>query len=226
MNISVVIPVYNEALYIGPCLESLLKQSKKPKEIIVIDNNSTDRTIEIVKQYPVKLIKEKKQGKIYARNTGFNYASSEIIARCDADCIVSLDWIYRIEQYFFKHKHISGLIGLSKYYDLPIRTTFFANVFLNYMKYVHRGNETLLGFNMAITQKIWVKVRNDVCLDEHNIHEDIDLAFHIHKMGGIIHRDKNMLVDTSARRIKKHPYSFFIKYPIQLVNTIQRHRRQ
>ena len=51
MKVSVVIPVYNEEKYIKNCLESLMKQEEKPDEIIVVDNNCTDETINIVKKY-------------------------------------------------------------------------------------------------------------------------------------------------------------------------------
>ena len=63
MKVSVVIPVYNEKKRIKKCLDSLLSQSEKPDEIIVVDNNSTDSTVSIVRKYKgVNLVHEKKQG--------------------------------------------------------------------------------------------------------------------------------------------------------------------
>ena len=93
-TISVIIPVYNSSGYIARTIESVLAQTHKPDEIIVVDNNSTDGTIEIVKQYPVTLLQENEvQSSYAARNKGINHARSEIIAFIDADCIAADNWI-------------------------------------------------------------------------------------------------------------------------------------
>lgn len=104
MKISVIIPVYNEEKYIVPCLKSLLKQEEKPDEIIVVDNNCTDKTIPLVRKYPVKIVKEKKQGIVFARNHGFNIATGDIIARIDADSTAPKNWVQTIKKNFSKEK--------------------------------------------------------------------------------------------------------------------------
>lgn len=94
MKITLVIPVYNEEQYIAGCLDSIAKQKIRPDEVIVVDNNCTDNTLLIVKKYPFVQVKhEEKQGMIAARNAGFNAASHEIIARCDADTQLPTNWI-------------------------------------------------------------------------------------------------------------------------------------
>ena len=94
ITISVVIPVYNSSEYIARTIESILAQRHKPDEIIVVDNNSTDGTIEIVKKYPVTLLQENEvQSSYAARNKGIDHARSEIIAFIDADCIAADDWL-------------------------------------------------------------------------------------------------------------------------------------
>ncbi|MDD5054512.1 MAG: glycosyltransferase family A protein, partial [Candidatus Nanoarchaeia archaeon] len=68
--ISVIIPAYNEEDSIEKTLISLKNQKTKvPYEIIVCDNNSTDKTFKIAKKIADKTVKEKKQGGAYARNT-------------------------------------------------------------------------------------------------------------------------------------------------------------
>jgi glycosyltransferase involved in cell wall biosynthesis len=85
-NISIVIPVYNEAERIAACLESIAAQTVTPLEVIVVDNNSTDATVSIARSFPfVRVITAKCQGVIHARNRGFNAARGEIIGRIDAD---------------------------------------------------------------------------------------------------------------------------------------------
>ena len=89
MKISVIVPVRNNEEMIGDCIESLLAQDypKEDYEIIVVDNNSTDKTTDIIKKYPVKYLHEEKTGRGIARNTAVKTAFGEIIAFTDSDYI-------------------------------------------------------------------------------------------------------------------------------------------
>ncbi len=222
MKISVIIPVFNEEKYIKKCLESLKKQQEKPEEIIIVDNNCTDKTIEIAKKYSVEIIKEKKQGITFARNKGFEAAKYEILARCDADSILPVNWVKRIKEIFLTKK-IDAITGPVIFYDLPIKTFFFTKAYLATMAKLQKGANTLIGPNMAISKKAWTKVKNKVCLNDKIVHEDIDLAIHINQVGGKIYVDEKLVVKVSGRRIKKNPFSFFIEYPIRLIKTLSTH---
>ena len=224
MKLSLIIPVYNEEAYIGACLESVMRQTEKPDEVIVVDNNSTDRTVEIVTHYPVRILPEKKQGMIPARNAGFNAAQYDIIARCDADGVLPEDWVARIKQNFTE-LDIDALCGPLVYQELPIHNTVVPNLYLDTMKVLQFGNETMVGPNMALTKRIWEKVRDKVCLDDKRVHEDIDLGMKIIQAGGKIHRDRKLIVFSSARRMKKHPLSFFVEYPWRILKTFVNHIR-
>lgn len=92
-NTSVIVPVYNGESTIAGCIESLLGQTRQPAEIVIVDNNSTDRTCEIVRKYPVTLIHERKQTSYAARNTGIKHTRTELIALTDADCYATPDWL-------------------------------------------------------------------------------------------------------------------------------------
>lgn len=223
MKLSVVIPVFNEENHIASCLDSLQNQEVKPDEIIVVDNNCTDQSIPIAKKHGVKIVKEKKQGMIYARNTGFDSANNEVIARCDADTILPKDWIKKIRENF-KDNKIAALCGMVILHDhrLLKDSTFFPKLYFKIMKLLLK-HEVLAGPGMALTKKIWQKVKNEVCLDDKKVHEDIDLSIHIAKHGQIKF-DPNLIIYASARRIKNNPLSFFIEYPIRLVGTINAHR--
>jgi glycosyltransferase involved in cell wall biosynthesis len=93
--VSIIVPVYNKAPYINQGLESLIAQTYKDIEIICVDNNSTDDSLKIVKEwerkYPqlIKVIDEKKQGAPCARNAGTNLAKGEWIQYFDVD-----DYLY------------------------------------------------------------------------------------------------------------------------------------
>jgi len=95
-TVSVIVPAYNAEKDIANLIESLLDLDypKELLEIIIIDNNSNDRTKEILKRYPVKLLEEKNiQSSYAARNKGVQNAKNEIIAFIDSDCVATPQWV-------------------------------------------------------------------------------------------------------------------------------------
>lgn len=99
MDISVVVPFHNEEQHIEECITGLLAQnySESRFEVIMVDSNSTDSSVEIAKQYPrIKLLSEQRPGPYSARNRGVSAAKGEIIAFTDADCVPSTDWLQQI----------------------------------------------------------------------------------------------------------------------------------
>lgn len=99
--ISIIVPFYNSEKYIKDCVESLLSQQfpANDYEIIFVDNNSTDSSVNIVKRYPrIKLVSEGRQGSYTARNRGIREAAGRIVAFTDPDCIASPDWLAQIAE--------------------------------------------------------------------------------------------------------------------------------
>lgn len=85
MKVSAIIPAFNEEKEISDCLQSLKEQTWKDLEIIVVDDGSTDKTREIVQQFPVKLLQQSHFGPGKARNLGAKEAKGEILIFVDAD---------------------------------------------------------------------------------------------------------------------------------------------
>ena len=88
MSISVVIPAYNASRYIGEAIESVLSQTEKANEIIVVDDCSTDNTAQVVKSFgsDVSLFRNhQNRGPGYCRNLGVSRCHSDLIAFLDAD---------------------------------------------------------------------------------------------------------------------------------------------
>lgn len=221
LRISLIILAYNEEAYIGKCLESVVQQEDPPDEVIVVNNNSTDRTMEIASRFPVRIIHEYKQGIIHARNAGFNAASCDVIARCDADSMVPRDWTARIRGHFCSSA-IDALTGPMVFYDLPFHSTIPGELYLWALYLLQGGKHTLCGTNMALRTSLWENVKSMVDSANSAIHEDIDLGRQIHKVGGCIRNDRKFFCYTSGRRIKGNPLSFFGEYPVRLVKTLLR----
>jgi hypothetical protein len=80
----------------------------------------------------------------------------------------------------------------------------------------------MFGSNMAITHSAWEKVKNQVCLDDHKVHEDMDLSHHLAPYGKI-YFDPDLIVSISGRRITQHPISLF-EYPYRGMKTIRSHK--
>ncbi len=95
VKVSVIVPVYNAREFIGKCIEALIDQTFQHDnyEIIVVDDGSTDRTNDIVKNYPVKYIYQENHGPASARNNGADKAKGEIVIFTDSDCVPDKNWI-------------------------------------------------------------------------------------------------------------------------------------
>ena len=93
--VSVVVPVFNMVETVGTCLEALVAQSlpANRREIIVVDNGSTDGTADVIRRFPVTLVAEPVRGAPSARNRGVEVARGDLVAFTDADCVPSRGWL-------------------------------------------------------------------------------------------------------------------------------------
>ncbi len=101
-SMSVVICTRDRPEFLERCLHSLQKLSHPPEEIVVVDNApSSTATLELVKQFPfIKYVLEPKAGLAFARNTGINNSTGEILVCTDDDVIVHPDWSLHLRQAF------------------------------------------------------------------------------------------------------------------------------
>ena len=99
MKISVIIPTYQHANTIVNCVESLLSQTRKPDEIIVIDDGSTDNTENKLSEFQDKIQyhKQSNQGSQAARMNGYAKSSGDLLQFCDADLIARPDMLEKLE---------------------------------------------------------------------------------------------------------------------------------
>ena len=89
-KVSVIIPIYNVAKYLGQCLDSVLAQTFQDFEVICVNDGSTDKSLEILQQYAkkderIKIIDQENKGLSEARNMALDMAQGEFIAFADSD---------------------------------------------------------------------------------------------------------------------------------------------
>ena len=101
MKISVAIPCYNKENLIGNCVRAVLKQSRPPDELIVVDDGSVDGSLSVLQNLPVKLIvHDQNQGPAAARNTALKAASGDVILYIDSDAYSRTNLIENLEEYY------------------------------------------------------------------------------------------------------------------------------
>ena len=209
LKLTLVIPVYNEEHHIKACLDAVAKQQEMPDEVIVVDNNCTDRTIQIAKTFDfVTVIKEPLQGRGHARSAGFNTAKSEIIGRIDADSRIASNWVKTVKEKFSNDSELMGLTGLANTAFLPYINVPKLKIFSrSYFWFAHAGfnTVTMWGANMAIRKTAWGLVKNKVCLDDKKVHEDQDISLCMAAKGMKIAVDNHLLITTNGQTYRYLP---------------------
>ncbi len=210
-TISVIIPVYNDERYMRGCLDAIQAQSMLPHEVIVIDNNCTDNSIHIAKEYDfVNVVTENNQGLWHARNTGFSKASGEILLRIDADTILDKDYSKRLCA-LFKHETIGAVTGygISRYEAIPKTSLFWSWCYFTYT-HAYFGHPMLWGANMAFRRNYWQKLQSLLLADQKSVHEDQDITLALASIGVRADRRKELTVSVSmegVQHVKKfHAY--------------------
>lgn len=108
-RVSVVIPVYNNAAYVGAAVDSVLTQTCAPAEVIVVDDGSIDGTAAVLDSYRgrIKYVYQTNRGEPAARNRGIREATGEYIAFLDGDDLWLPNKLELQLQYFTSHPHCS-----------------------------------------------------------------------------------------------------------------------
>lgn len=211
MKFSIVIPGYNEEKLIDRPIKALLKQSvpRKNFEIIVVDNNSTDKTKQVSRKAGADIVvTEKEKGTNLARQKGVDVSQGKIIAFLDADCEPPQDWLKKIEK-ILKQKGVSAVSGpydygftgwrhlLERLYThllfTHLDTTFF-------ILFGRRAGE-IMGGNFATTRKAIEKIGGLPPIIFHG--DDSSIAMLMARNVGRVIFTTDLIVKSSPRRFEK-----------------------
>lgn len=158
---SIIICGYDEEGNLKNCIESCLNQQfdKKSYEIIYVDGNSTDKSLEIAKKFPVRTIIEKRRGLSEARNTGIKIANGDYLIFLDADTELFPNYLELL-----KNSFIGDEVGASGGKVLPLIPTWISNylgvsLLERYPRYISwKYVNTYPGCNLTIRKDVLDKV--------------------------------------------------------------------
>jgi glycosyltransferase involved in cell wall biosynthesis len=207
-DVSVVIPAYNEEKSILQTLRSICHNvTSYFVEIIVVDNNSTDKTAKLVEACGIACVSERKQGITFARNCGITHAKGKYIINADADTIYPAFWIQELIQPLAQNETVALTYGTFSF--LPTgnikRITYFfyehfADLSRKLNKHIKDEAVNVYGFNSAFRKHQALQV--DGYNHPPGSNEDGYLALKLRNNGfGKLVFAKKALVWTTDRRI-------------------------
>ncbi|MBI3984466.1 MAG: glycosyltransferase family 2 protein [Candidatus Levybacteria bacterium] len=212
MKLSVVMTAYNEEEYLPKALKSVFSQGfpKRDYEVIVVDNNSIDKSAEIARSFGAKVINETTQGYVFALAKGMRESTGEVIAATDSDTIVASDWLSEIAK-TFEDKGVVAATGMADMRNLGFLTktvsflAFYIFVKFNFLI----GKPHLSGFNFAVRRDVLEKAGG--INTKYLMSPDVEIGLRLKKYGKVVFNTK-ILAHTSSRRWKQGYLSTTIMY--------------
>ena len=193
LKVSIVIPVKNTAEFLPECLESIISQSYSNWEALVVDDGSTDNSVQIVsdfakKDHRIRLLTNSGTGIIDALKTAYAVANGKLITRMDSDDIMTSDKLLKMSTMLKTYGKGHVALGLVKYFSKEG----LKDGYKRYEKWLNRltkkgGNFNEIYKECVIPSPCWMVYTSDFERCEGfkpNIYpEDYDLAFRFFKYG-------------------------------------------
>jgi glycosyltransferase involved in cell wall biosynthesis len=208
VTFTIIVCAYNEEQLLPGCLHSLLQQSLKPHEIIVINNASTDRTAAVASMPGVRVVDEPRKGLVIARETGRSVSTGDVLVYVDADCRAPRDWLRRVAREFEGPSPPVAVTGPYRFYDWDILGRVLMRLYdCSLAPVTHLLAQDVFGLgallyggNFAITRKALDEIGGfDTTIEFHG--EDTNLARRVAKAGRVSLKQR-CWVFTSARRYR------------------------
>lgn len=211
MRFSIVIPAYNEEEMIAKTLLSLrrLGTPRKDYEVIVVDNNSKDKTGEIARANGAdKVVFESEPGTNFAREAGRKAATGEIIAFLDADTTPPIDWLSKIEESLSRKNVVAvsgpydyGFEGIMRFVD-GVYSKHFLPIVPKILRVLFwRKAGVLIGGNFAAWNWALEKIGGLPPLRFYG--DDVAIAMLLSRRVGGVYFNPELKVKSSPRRFEK-----------------------
>lgn len=202
LTISVVVPSYNDAVMLERCLDALGKQTRPADEIVVVDNGSTDATVEVARAAGARVVTEPRRGIPQAASAGFDAAAGDVLGRLDADTIPPADWVARVERAFTDDPGLDALSGPGRFYGGNVVIRWYAErvhmpMYYRFVAWV-LGHDVLYGSNLAVRASAWRVLREHVHRDLATVTDDLDLTINLQPGMGV-RFDPTLEVEVSTR---------------------------
>jgi len=202
LTVSVVVPCYNDAAMLERCLDALARQTRPADEVVVVDNGSTDATVDVAEAAGVRIVTEPRRGIPQATSSGFDAAIGDVLGRLDADTIPPADWVARIERAFTEDPELDALSGPGRFYGGNAVIRWYAEhvhmpMYYRFVAWV-LGHDVLYGSNLAIRAAAWRVLRGRVHRERADVTDDLDLAINL-QPGMAVRFDPTLEVEVSAR---------------------------
>ncbi|WP_424358680.1 glycosyltransferase [Methanocella sp. MCL-LM] len=220
MDFSIIVPALNEEKRIRQCLDSIKGQkTSRTWELIVSDSGSTDRTVEIAREYTAKVQACTERGTARARNEGARLAEGDILIFIDSDTILLPGYLETIGK-AFENKDLIACSCAFKFTRRSPKLLFAEYVTNSYytLRSVLRG-ATLPGFNVCIRRDVFEKLGGfRLC------HlEDLDMSIKLRRIGRTRYIARRKTI-TSSRRLEKDGLYGTLKYYMDLFEQTQNRR--
>ena len=208
MHISVVIPAFNSEKTLKHCLESIFNSNYKDFDVMLVNDASTDKTAEIAKSFPCKIISNKTTlGRAVAKNMGAGLAPGPVIVFIDSDVIIEKDALQITHDSFYNKPDIAAVTGVptanNPYQNFASQ---YKSVYMNYIfSKLPSAVDFLCGsvqaFNKGLFRSGSLKFSKGLYCD------DIDVGLQMNK------KDMNILLnrDVKFTHMKYHSIKSLIK---------------
>jgi glycosyltransferase involved in cell wall biosynthesis len=183
VTVSVVIPVKDDAEMLRRCLRALALQTRPPDEIVVVDNGSTDDSAQVAIAAGARVVVCRERGIPAASARGYDAAVGQLVMRLDADCLPAATWVSALVDTFARRPDVDVLTGLARFREpqrlvaAALSAAYLGSYALVGMASL--GHLPLFGSNLAFRRSAWQEVRAEVHRDDPEVHDDLDLAFHL-----------------------------------------------
>lgn len=182
-SVSVVIPVKDDAEGLRRCLRALALQTRAADEIVVVDNGSDDDSARVAREGGARVVACAQPGIPAAAATGYDAAKGELILRLDADCVPAASWIETMSTVAHRRPDVDVFAGGARFIDgpRPLRRPLAAAYLGSYGLVLTPtlGHLPLFGSNLAMRRSAWRRVSDAVHRGDPELHDDLDLAFHL-----------------------------------------------